>query len=98
MMSHDDTSALVHEIDQIDALLEAFTAGIEQSTVYWHPITEIPPDSLHVEPDKLLYGDGIMVSGYYSHGSQCWRWIDLPHNDFQPTHWCDLPTPPEVTT
>lgn len=79
---------------------------------HWHPITKIPPidtdrTAIHyfkISAPLLLVGydqddgDREYHCGYYSHQIAEWEWDDKHALDpFVPTHWCDLPTPPEVT-
>lgn len=76
-------------------------------TTQWHPITEIPPiDAGCLSCNVLLIGasnptipaDVVCFTGWYNYILKRWRWYgDHGYGDFVPTHWCDLPTPSEIS-
>lgn len=89
-----------------DAILADETVRLKAAlSTKWQPIATAPKMKniiLFAVTDRSESGDvrnWKMDTGYWSTGAECWTWsgYQVRKYDISPTHWQQLPEPPEET-
>lgn len=80
-------------IDSMKEYLWTFKTESVCNTRYsgWQPIETAPKDGRRL----LFFRDGYFIVGFWDETNNSWAIPDYPPEPINPTHWMELPEPPE---